>query len=285
MLCLRNVNSGGERSLVGVHRNCHDMRSGELAGPPHCGRRRNVNRELGAPGVGGLPLPEDPSERRRPPRNRSARATAASVLLALAVLVVLVAALVAQIYEIPSGSMETTLHGCTGCENDRVLVDKLAYRFGEPKPGDIVVFTLPDSWNNSELPVAGRSGNPLVRALQALGHAIGVATDRPDLIKRVIAVGGQTVACCDARNRLLVDGKGVDEPYIYFAPAFGSARQTSFGPVRVPAGQLFVMGDSRNNSVDSRAEGNGPVPLADVIGKARMIVWPLARAGWLGSGQ
>jgi signal peptidase I len=247
------------------------------------GRRRNVTREIGgAPGLDGLPLPESPSERAsQSSRNRSTRAKAAWVLLALAVLVVLGAAFVAQIYEIPSGSMETTLHGCGGCENDRVLVDKLAYRFDGPKRGDIVVFTLPNSWNNSELPVAGTSGNPLVRALQALGHAIGVTADRPDLIKRVIAVGGQTVSCCDARNRLLVDGKGVDEPYIYFAPAFGSARQASFGPVTVPPGQLWVMGDSRNNSDDSRAEGNGPVPLADVIGKARMIVWPLGRVGWL----
>jgi signal peptidase I len=197
---------------------------------------------------------------------------------------VLTAAFVARIFEIPSGSMETTLHGCDGCQNDHVLVDKLAVRFSAPKPGDIVVFTLPRTWNNSELPVAGAAANPVLRALQHVGHVLGITADRPDLIKRVIAVGGQTVSCCDVRNRVLVDGKALDESYIYFDPAFGPAQQTPFGPVTVPPGQLWVMGDSRNNSVDSRAQGNGPVPLADVIGKARLIVSPLSRFGWLITG-
>ena len=98
-------------------------------------------------------------------------------------------------------------------------------------------------------------------------------------IKRVIAVGGQTVVCCDERNRILVDGVALDEPYVYYEPESGPARQAPFGPVRVPEGHLWVMGDSRNDSVDSRAEGNGPVPVADVIGRARFIVWPFDRMG------
>jgi signal peptidase I len=71
----------------------------------------------------------------------------------------------------------------------------------------------------------------------------------------------------------------VDEPYIYFLPQAGAVQQVSFGPVRVPEGHVWVMGDSRNDSIDSRAEGNGPVPLTNVIGKARFIVYPLGRFG------
>ncbi|WP_051580928.1 signal peptidase I [Pseudonocardia acaciae] len=182
-------------------------------------------------------------------------------LLGLALTVVALAvalpAFVARAYAVPSDSMESTLHGCPGCENDHVLVDKLAYHFGTPRPGDIVVFVVPTSWRNSELP----------------GEA------DTDFIKRVIAVGGQTVSCCDDRGRVMVDGRALDEPYIHFAPEYGPAVQARFGPVRVPDGQLWVMGDNRNDSVDSRAPNNGPVPVSDVIGKARMIVLPFGRFG------
>ena len=92
--------------------------------------------------------------------------------------------------------------------------------------------------------------------------------DEVDFIKRVIAVGGQTVSRCDASNRLTRDGKPLDEPYVYFRPGFGPPRQRPFGPVKVPPGMIWVMGDSRNNSDDSRI--NGPVP----IGEARLIVAP-----------
>lgn len=236
-------------------------------------------------GLDGIPLPEGSPEPVSQLTDRGSARTVAAVLITLTVVVLLVAVFVARIYEIPSGSMETTLHGCAGCDDDRVLVDKLAYRFGQPRPDDIVVFTQPDSWRNSELPPPGVPTGPLLRGLQELGHELGLATDQPDLVKRVVAVGGQIVSCCDARNRLQVDGRGVDEPYLYFDPAFGPAQQQPFAPVRVPAGQLWVMGDSRNNSVDSRAEGNGPVPVTDVIGKVRMIVLPLSRWGLVDSGE
>jgi signal peptidase I len=206
------------------------------------------------------------------------------VLLVVALLVVLIPVFIARVYAIPSGSMETTLHGCTGCNNDRVLVDKLAYKFGSPQPGDIVVFIVPDSWHNTELPPAPVTTNALIRGLGSIGAVFGLEQpDQTDFVKRVIAVGGQTVSCCDARNRLMVDGKSVDEPYVYFAPEFGKAQQAPFGPVRVPRGELWMMGDSRNNSVDSRAADNGPVPVRNVVGKARWIVLPLGRFGRIGS--
>jgi signal peptidase I len=201
------------------------------------------------------------------------------VVVAL-VLLALVPPFVARIYVIPSGSMAQTLHGCRGCDNDRVVVDKLAYRFGEPAPGDVVVFTIPSSWTSSELRIPQGGGNPLVEGLQRLVALVGIHTaDETEYIKRVIAVGGQTVACCDDRNRIIVDGAAVVEQYIYFLPDAGPPRQAPFGPVRVPEGELWVMGDSRNDSVDSRAGGNGPVPVTAVIGKARYILWPFDRLG------
>lgn len=201
------------------------------------------------------------------------------ILIVVALLLTfLIQTFVAKVYVIPSGSMETTLHGCTGCQNDRVLVDKITYRFSDPQPGDVVVFRGPDGWT-SEF-TAEEPNNIVVRALQGLGSLIGLAPpDEKDFIKRVIAVGGQTVQCCDSRNRVLVNGKPLDEPYIYFLPEAGTARQDAFGPVTVPAGTLWMMGDSRNNSADSRVPGHGPVPISNVIGRARFIVLPLARIG------
>jgi signal peptidase I len=219
----------------------------------------------------------------RPDRaERGARQSRRGLALMLAALVVLalIPVFVARIYVIPSGSMETTLHGCPGCTNDRVLVDKLAYRFTPPAQGDVVVFTLPDSWTSSEMQIPHGGGNPVVEGLQQLGSMFGIAAaDETVFVKRVIAVGGQTVVCCDDRNRITVDGVAVDEPFLYFLPEAGPPQQKPFGPVRVPEGELWVMGDSRNDSVDSRADGNGPVPLADIIGRARFVVWPFDRLG------
>ncbi|MFD1533977.1 signal peptidase I [Pseudonocardia aurantiaca] len=190
----------------------------------------------------------------------------------------LIQTFLAKVYVIPSGSMETTLHGCTGCNNDRVLVDKITYRFTDPAPGDVVVFRGPDSWS-SEVQVP-QPTNAFVRGLQQLGSLIGLAPpDEKDFVKRVIAVGGQTVSCCDSRNRVMVDGQPLNEPYVYYLPEAGPARQATFGPITVPAGQLWMMGDSRNNSADSRVPDHGPVPVANVIGKARLIVLPFDRFG------
>lgn len=194
----------------------------------------------------------------------------------------LIQTFVAKVYVIPSGSMELTLNGCTGCNNDRVLVDKVTYRFTDPGPGDIVVFRGPDSWSSDENFVP-TSDNALVNGLQQFGSLIGMAPpDEKDFVKRVIAVGGQTVQCCDSRDRVLVDGEPLDEPYIYLLPGTEN-RQDPFDAVTVPEGHLWMMGDSRNNSADSRAAGHGPVPVANVIGQARLIVLPLPRFGWLPS--
>src|ERR687894_2246921 len=206
------------------------------------------------------------------------------VLLLIAfVLALLVKTFLVQAFFIPSGSMERTLHGCPGCTGDRVLVNKVPYWFGAPEPGDIVVFEGPESWS-PEVHVA-EPGNWLSSGLLWLGRAIGVAPpSEDDFVKRVIATGGQTVQCCDPGGRVTVDGEPVDEPYVFEDTPLESR---VFGPVTVPEGRLWVMGDHRSASADSKAhigdEWSGTVAVDDVVGKAALIVWPLDRFGTLGS--
>ncbi|MDT7745346.1 MAG: signal peptidase [Actinomycetota bacterium] len=192
------------------------------------------------------------------------------------VLTFVIQTFIARIYVIPSASMEQTLHGCDGCANDRVAVDKVTYRFGDPAPGDVVVFKGPPAWlDNDEVGETQPSSNPLVRGFQDALSLVGLAApNEKDFVKRVIATGGQTVACCDAGNHVLVDGKPITEPYLYYQPGLGD-KQATFDPVRVPDGQLWVMGDNRNNSADARF--HGPVPVSDVIGKVRVVVLPISR--------
>jgi signal peptidase I len=210
------------------------------------------------------------------------------VLLVIAfVLALLVKTFLVQAFFIPSGSMEQTLHGCAGCTGDRVLVNKVPYWFGEPQPGDIVVFRGPDTWT-PEISVTEPS-NWVSGALLNLGRAIGVAPpSEDDYVKRVVATAGQTVQCCDTAGRVTVDDKPLDEPYIYQnSPLGGGPTGREFGPVTVPAGRLWVMGDHRSASADSRAhvtdKYTGTIAVDDVIGKAALIVWPLKRFTLLGS--
>ena len=205
------------------------------------------------------------------------------LLLVAFVLALLVKTFLVQAFFIPSGSMEQTLHGCPGCTGDRVLVNKVPYWFGEPEPGDIVVFEGPESWS-PEVEI-DEPGNAVSSGLLWLGRAIGVAPpSEDDFVKRVIATGGQTVQCCDAEGRVTVDGEPLEEPYVFENTPLESR---AFSPVTVPEGRLWVMGDHRSASADSRQhvgdEFSGTVAVDDVIGKAALIVWPLDRFGTLGS--
>jgi len=225
-----------------------------------------------------------------------------TILVAIALLLYyLMLTFVARPYLIPSESMEPTLHGCHGCVGDRIMVDKVTYRFSKPQPGDVVVFQGPPSWNIGYKSI--RSSNTAIRWVQNALSFIGfVPPDENDLVKRVIAVGGQTVQCRNDTG-LTVDGKPLDEPYLNPAtlmvdPIVYPCLGAEFGPVTVPAERLWVMGDNRTHSSDSRAHCDnspadiqnrllctgddpnlGTVPVANVIGKTRFIAWPPSRWG------
>ncbi len=197
---------------------------------------------------------------------------------------------VGRLYVIPSASMEPTLHGCEGCTGDRIFVDKITYRVRDPKPGDVVVFKGTGSWNEGY--VSQRSDNPVLRGIQnSLGYVGLIAPDENDLVKRIIAVGGQTVQCLAGDPGIMVDGKEVDSSYIQNPPTYPTMPSLGseacggeyFGPVTIPEDHIWVMGDNRTNSRDSRwhmgDELQGTVPEENIRGKVDAIVFPFNRIG------
>jgi signal peptidase I len=261
-------------------------------------------------------LPRHGVLRRRsePKKHKKAPWWELPVLIAVAIAVaVLIKTFLVQPFYIPSESMEKTLHGCPGCSGDRVLVNKLIFDVRDPHPGDIVVFRAPPNWDEEPTPSA--PSNPLVRAVHWFGQLVGfVPPDEKDLIKRVIAVGGQSVQCCDALGRVQVSDHGpkgpwrsLDEPYIFENSAWdprstpghvapGSGDQRTFGPVTIPKGRLWVMGDHRGDSADSRyhcieqapadhicGTTETTVAVNKVIGKGIIIAWPPSRWRTLGT--
>jgi signal peptidase I len=238
---------------------------------------------VGTPPQPATPEPDEGGGAR--PRKRGSFWRELPVLLVIAVvLALLINTFLVKAFFIPSGSMEQTLHGCPGCSGDRVLVNKVSYRLHDPEAGDIVVFRGPESWAPEIVPVD--PGNRVQRAIRAVAGTFGVATPgEKDFVKRVIAVGGQTVQCCDEQGRVSVDGRALDEPYIFQSSPISDS--LPFGPVKVPAGRLWVMGDHRDESADSRAHINdadqGTIPVDNVIGKAFVIIWPVGRWNTLGT--
>ncbi|GAA3547206.1 hypothetical protein AFL01nite_22070 [Aeromicrobium flavum] len=184
------------------------------------------------------------------------------------VLALCVRAFVLQAFVIPSGSMVPTL-----AKNDRIVVEKWSYWNDAPRRGDVVVFADPGGWLPDEGPPA-----PWQRGLQA----IGLMPAGGHLVKRVIGVAGDEVRCCDARGRTLVNGSPVDETYL--ASRAANARKTF--QVTVPRGRLWVQGDNRGNSQDSRyrleAGDDGFVATDLVVGRLWWRTWPLDRFGRTG---
>jgi signal peptidase I len=226
------------------------------------------------------PAPSDaepPARRPAPaerPKKKSFLRELPGIVITALVISVLIKTFLVQAFYIPSGSMENTL-----LVNDRVLVNKLADKPDEIHRGDVVVFRDPGGWlAGSEINDSSGVTGALRKALVFVGLAPAVGEE--DLIKRVIAVGGDTVQCCTS-GHLTVNGVPLDEPYLYPSD-LGKPSQTPFGPITVPAGKLWVMGDHRSISEDSRAhrdqKGQGFVPVSDVIGRAFTIVWPINRA-------
>lgn len=178
-----------------------------------------------------------------------------------------------QAFYIPSGSMEDTLQ-----VGDRVLVNKVVYHLRPIERGDIVVFDGTGSFITGEFVEPERS--PVEVVARLLGEIVGLAPPRDtDFIKRVIGVGGDRVVCCDADGRITVNGVALDEEaYLY---RNNPPSKQPFD-VLVPEGALWVMGDHRSASADSRAHlgdpGGGMVPVDRVIGRAFAVVWPVGNA-------
>lgn len=192
---------------------------------------------------------------------------ALSLLIATVVRIFLV-----QAFLIPSGSMEDTL-----LVGDRVLVSKISLQFGDIHRGDVVVFEDPDRWLGDQAPDGGTG---VGGAIKDVFEFVGVLPDDSEehLIKRVIGIGGDTVRCCDDQGRIQVNGHSIEESaYLYpgDSPSLNEFERT------VPPGELFVMGDHRSNSGDSRIHGTFSEDL--VVGRAFAVAWPLARWGGVSS--
>ncbi|MFF4221313.1 signal peptidase I [Streptomyces abikoensis] len=191
------------------------------------------------------------------------------------VLALLIKTFLVQAFSIPSESMQNTLQ-----RGDRVLVDKLTPWFGsKPERGEVVVFHDPGGWLG-ESPAA--DNGPVASGLQKVLSFIGLmpSAEEKDLIKRVIAVGGDTVECKGNNEPVTVNGKALDEPYIF--PGNTPCGDKPFGPIKVPQGRIWVMGDHRQDSLDSRYHQEldrfqGTVSEDEVVGRAIVVAWPVNR--------
>lgn len=197
--------------------------------------------------------PEAPEE----PRRRSFIAELPGLLLTALVIAVVIKTFLLQPFWIPSESMLPTIE-----VNDRVMVNKLAYRFGEPQRGDVVVFRDPREEQIEEsIPEA---------VIRSVLEAVGIRTrGDEDLIKRVVGLPGETIEVRD--NHVLVNGAPIEETYLpeVFMP--------DEPPITVGPDEVFVMGDNRDASFDSRRFG--AIPLDDLVGEAFVTIWPISHFG------
>ncbi len=203
------------------------------------------------------------------------------VLFAL-VIAMVIKTFVVQAFVIPSGSMQNTL-----AVHDKILVNKLVYDFRAIKPGDIVVFNGDGTWNASSASASNQNllarlfDDTVRKAVDSVAGLFGTPVGQTDYVKRVIGVPGDHVVCCDAQGLITVNGVPLHEQsYLYPGNQSSSAPDEIRGHfnVTVPAGYLWVLGDHRGISDDSRGHtadpGNGMIPESKVIGRAFVIVWP-----------
>ncbi len=213
-----------------------------------------------------------------PPKGSLLRELPVIVVAAL-IVSILVKTFLIHFFYIPSGSMENTLQ-----VGDRIAVNKLASYFSDIKRGEVVVFRDPAQWLGAA-PVEVNKGP--VEYIKTGLVAVGILPDpaKQYLIKRVIGVGGDTVMCCDAKGRLEINGTSINENYIYA----GNKPSDSNFKVTVPKGFIWVMGDHRGASADSRFHTDdvhkGMVPLSSVVGRAVEVVWPLNHIKFLSVGS
>lgn len=228
-----------------------------------------ANRQGTAPGT--RPATDGTAERRSPPRRRASRrslpAWQETLLLigSALVLALLIKSFLVQAFYIPSGSMRNTLQ-----VDDRILVEKWSYWFGDVERGDIVVFDDPAHWLGEE--DARSSPSALGRVLST----VGLSPAGGHLVKRVIGVAGDTVAC--RRGEVAVNGRALQERSYVTVPRRAC---TGSWTVDVPDDRIWVLGDNRGHSADSRVHigdpGGGFIPVDDVVGKVVLVVWPVSR--------
>lgn len=224
------------------------------------------------------PVPGEDTERGGARRGGGLWSVARELLSVAAIALVisfLIKTFLAQAFWIPSGSMENTL-----VYGDRVIVSKVQAGPLAIERGDIVVFEDPDNWlPHVTPPDRGPVLNPVVDALEFVGLA--PTAEGNHLIKRVIGLGGDRVRCCDAQGRVSVNGQPLDEGYLY--P--GDDPSAMSFDVTVPQGRVWVMGDHRSISGDSRVHDDGSgatgsIPEDRIVGQALVLVWPLSRFDW-----
>lgn len=197
---------------------------------------------------------------------RGVREVVVVVVVALA-LSALIRAFLLQAFYVPSASMDQTLR-----PGDRIIASKVTTNVSGVKRGEIVVFKDPGDWLPAQLPPPDDWRTSVRRALTFIGVLPSDSGD--DLVKRVIGVGGDRVACCDADGRIVVNGVPLNEDYI-----IGPTDQVRFD-VSVPEGGMFVMGDNRGDSRDSRYHldmNNGAVPVGNTVGRVVLVLWPFDR--------
>ncbi|MFI9236905.1 signal peptidase I [Streptomyces sp. NPDC053079] len=247
-----------------------EARSQATDGPAAEPGAATVTPEAGAGGAGGS------EPRTREPKKQRSFWKELPILVGIALLLALIIkTFLVQAFSIPSESMQNTLQ-----RGDRVLVDKLTPWFGsKPERGEVVVFHDPGGWLGE---TATTDNGPVAGAVQKVLSFIGLmpSAEEKDLIKRVIAVGGDTVECKGNNEPVTVNGKALNEPYIF--PGNTPCGDKPFGPIKVPDGRIWVMGDHRQDSLDSRYHQDldkfqGTVSEDEVVGRAIVVAWPVNR--------
>jgi signal peptidase I len=218
-----------------------------------------------APRAGG-PLGEPPAD--DPRRQRGFFGELPVLIIIAFVLALLLKTFLVQAFFIPSSSMEPTL-----LEQDRVLVNKLVYRFREPARGEVIVFTKRDE--APELDEVEPAG-PVGRFLESVAGLLGMGREgERDFIKRIIGLPGETIEMRD--GVVYVDDEPLPEAPTDEGGYLAMRDMESYGPYEVPEGHLFMMGDNRPNSADSRFPSLGTIPVEDVVGRAFVVIWPVDR--------